>query len=181
MSSSRLSAKSISCLLAAVLSSSNLIGLFSSSWKLKGFFRLQIDVQGCPEHIFTSFLAKSSLSNCSSALFSASKFLKNTSCVWILPTIKIHPRILILISSPGCSSLKNIVTTFRVGPKADFRHTGRAFDVEPGRNKIFLTNQLVYPNLSLIFSPIYPETQIVHVIHVLFSSVEFSPLKNDTF
>merc|ERR1719234_1225520 len=46
-------AESISCLLAAVLSSSNLIGLFSSS----------------------SFLAKSSLSNCSSALFKASKFL----------------------------------------------------------------------------------------------------------
>ena len=34
-----------------------------------------------------------------------------------------------------------------------------------------------YPELS---QPVYPETQIVHVIHVLFPCVELSPL-NDRF
>merc|ERR1719370_644777 len=55
---------------------------------------------------------------------------------------------------PGCSSLKNIVAAFRIRPETDFRNTSSAFDVEP----------------------VNPKTKVIHVIHILFSSVEFSPL-----
>ena len=72
----------------------------------------------------TSFLAMSSLSSCSSALFKASKFLETTSD-------QTRSKTKSTLSGPGCPCFKNIVTTFRVSSEADLGHAGRALDVEP--------------------------------------------------
>ena len=50
--------------------------------------------------------------------------------------------------------LNNVVSGGRVRPEADLRHAGRALDVEP----------------------VYPQAQIVHVIHVFFPSIELTTL-----